>query len=110
MRSYSFVLTPGAYQDVVSVLRELCTDERIASHVDFDVMNNAPLHAIGVASSAFDRGIAIEEDLVDSLIHDLTQGVGEWHVVTRAHGLTVEEGCRIEVAGVEIGWLPGRPV
>jgi hypothetical protein len=104
--NYDLVLTPDAYEDLVSIMRELRTDQQIAAHVEYKALETETIKGIAKASAAFDQGAADEETIAAEVVALLTRDVRDWHVVVHVPGLNVAEGVSMSVAGMEIGSLP----
>jgi len=104
--NYDLLITPDACEDLVSIMRELHTDQRIAMHVEYEALKSEVIKATAKASAAFDQGALDEEAIATEVVTHLTQDVRDWHVVVPVPGLTVTEGVSINVAGMEMGWLP----
>ncbi len=104
--NYDLLITPDACEDLVSIMRELRTDQRIAMHVEYEALESEVIKATAKASAAFAQGALDEEAIATEVVAHLTQDVRDWHVVVHVPGLTVAEGVSINVAGIEMGWLP----
>jgi len=103
--NYDLALTQDAFEDLISIMRELRTDHRIAAHVEYEVLEKAVIKAIAQAAAAFDHGVLDEKTIVNEVVKLLTQDVRDWHVVIPVPGLDVIEGASIDVAGIQMGSL-----
>lgn len=103
-------LSDDSMEDLITLMRTLRTDDRIAANVPFERLEQSTIEGLFDGAEALRDGTLDERLITDQLIHSLLADVHDWYVVARVHGLDMAPGYSVSLAGLHLGRLPNSEV